>query len=270
MAARQTAAQKAAAEAEAPSVEEAPAKVQPVPPPPTVVHPSVHQLLGIIVGELPAVGKNQRNASQGFNFRGIDDVLNVLNPILSKYGVFFVPDVVERVYTQRATSKGGVMHAVDLHVRYTFYGPGRDSVTGSVWGEGTDSGDKATNKAMTMAMKNILFQVFAISTDEVDPDAGHPEETVTTPRWMELGWPSEEVFTKSHRDLQGNLKQAIEKGELSPDDQAALKALGFGWPMKYVDFGNYTSKADTLRDANVASNAAEGSQDNDLGGDPDE
>ena len=43
-------------------------------------------------------------------------------------------------------------------------------------------GDKATNKAMTMAFKNVLNQAFAISTAEtVDSDGQMPEETVQRP-----------------------------------------------------------------------------------------
>ena len=41
-----------------------------------------------------------------------------------------------------------------------------------------DSGDKATNKAMAIAMKYALFQVFCIPTEEMkDPDAETPEPT---------------------------------------------------------------------------------------------
>lgn len=143
--------------------------------------PSIYECLGRIVAELPAIGKNQRNTEQGFNFRGIDDVLNALSPLLGKHGVFYVPDVLERVTEKRQTRSGGTMYEVNLHVRYTFYGPRGDSVIASGWGEGTDMGDKATNKAMTGAMKYVLFQTFAIATSEqseIDADRGTPEETV--------------------------------------------------------------------------------------------
>lgn len=142
---------------------------------------SIYQRLAAILAELPAIGKTQRNAQQGFNFRGIDDVLNALNPLLGKYGVFAVPEVLERISDERTTRNGGVMYVTNLHVRYTFYGPAGDSVSGTAWGEGTDSGDKATPKAMTGAMKQVLFQTFAINTEEManqDSDHHTPDETV--------------------------------------------------------------------------------------------
>jgi hypothetical protein len=142
---------------------------------------TVFQRVAAIVAEMPAIGKGQRNEQQGFMYRGHDDVMNALNPLLSHYGVFFTPRVIERITDQRATNRGGVMYEVNLHVEYTFYGPNGDSFTADAWGEGTDSGDKSTNKAMTMALKNVLAQTFAVSTEEIsrlDTDQHSDEPTV--------------------------------------------------------------------------------------------
>jgi hypothetical protein len=129
----------------------------------------IHVLIGRVLADLPAVGKGSKapQAMGGYSFRGIDDTLNALNPILSKHGVFFMPIVEERRDSDRETGKGGTLWMVSLRVRYRFYGPNGDWVDAVVEGEGSDSGDKATQKAMTAAMKYMLFQVFAISTQEV-------------------------------------------------------------------------------------------------------
>jgi hypothetical protein len=141
---------------------------------------TIYELMGQILAELPAIGKNQRNAEQNFMFRGYDDVLNALNPLMSERGVFIVPDVIERLSAHRQTRGGSTMYEVNLHVRFTCHGPAGDTVSGTAWGEGTDMGDKATNKAMTNALKYFLFQTFAISTQEAsetDADRHTPEET---------------------------------------------------------------------------------------------
>jgi hypothetical protein len=138
-----------------------------------------------VLAELPAIGKTQRNTQQNFMFRGHDDVLNALNPLLAKADIFPTPEVLERVYAQRSTKQGGVMHEVNLLVRYTFWTSDGSYVQASAWGEGTDSGDKATNKAMTMAFKNVLMQVFAINTEDgqrYDTDRDQPEPTVVQPQ----------------------------------------------------------------------------------------
>jgi hypothetical protein len=140
---------------------------------------TIYERLVAILGELPAIGKDARNEQQKFMYRSHDAVLNALNPLLAKYGVFTVPTVLERTTAQRTTRGGGVMYEVNLHVMFTFYGATGDCVQASAWGEGTDSGDKSTNKAMTMAFKNVLAQTFAISTeDTIDADSHSPEETV--------------------------------------------------------------------------------------------
>ena len=139
---------------------------------------TIYERIIAILEELPAIGKSQRNPEQNFMYRGHDDVLNALNPLLAKHGVFVVPEVVNRVTSQRTTRSGTTMFEVNLGVAYKFYGLKGDYVEASVWGEGTDMGDKSTNKAMTMAFKNVLAQVFAISTQELsDADGQSPEES---------------------------------------------------------------------------------------------
>lgn len=141
---------------------------------------TIYELVAQILADLPAIGKGSRNTQQNFQYRGHDDVMNELNPLLSKYQVFFAPTVLERVTAERKTSKGSIMYEVNLHVQYTFFGPKGDSFTASAWGEGTDMGDKSTNKAMTMALKNVIAQTFAVSTEEssrYDTDQHSDEET---------------------------------------------------------------------------------------------
>lgn len=141
---------------------------------------SIYERVAAILKALPAIGKGQRNTQQNFQYRGHDDVMNELNPLLSKYQVFFAPTVLERITAERKTSKGSIMYEVNLHVQYTFFGPRGDSFTASAWGEGTDMGDKSTNKAMTMALKNVIAQTFAVSTEEssrYDTDQHSEEET---------------------------------------------------------------------------------------------
>lgn len=153
---------------------------EPGPAPPEA---TIFERMVAIISELPAIGKTQRNEQQEFNFRGHDDVMNALNPLLSKHGVFMVPRVLERVALDtRKTQRGSTMYEVNLHVEYTFYGATGDSFVASAWGEGTDMGDKATNKAMTMAFKNVVAQSFAINTQEAskyDADKDSPDETTT-------------------------------------------------------------------------------------------
>ena len=60
-------------------------------------------------------------------------------------------------------------------MKYTFYAEDGSSVSAVVQGEGMDSADKSSNKAMSVAFKYACFQVLCIPTEEMkDPDAETP------------------------------------------------------------------------------------------------
>lgn len=126
----------------------------------------------LVMDEIGAIGKNKRNTIQGFNFRGIDDVMNTLHPLLAKANIFIVPNVLEIQREERTNSKGTTLIYTLAKVEYTFTSTeDRSTVTATVYGEGMDSGDKSLNKAMSIAMKYACFQIFCIPTEEmVDPD----------------------------------------------------------------------------------------------------
>ena len=137
---------------------------------------NIYESINAIMQEVPAIGKNQTNKQQGFKFRGIDAVMNTLQPLLSKHKVFVVPQVLEQTREERQTTKGGTLLYSILKIRYTFYAEDGTFVEAITTGEGMDSGDKASNKAMAIAMKYAMFQVFCIPTED-DPDAETPPET---------------------------------------------------------------------------------------------
>lgn len=129
-------------------------------------------LIGKAMQEIGAIGKESKNAQQGFMYRGIDAVMNALNPVMSKLGLFLVPEVLEQTREERQGRNGGTLLYSILKIKYTLYAPDGSSVSCVVLGEGMDSGDKASNKAMSVAMKYAAFQLFMIPTEEmVDPDA---------------------------------------------------------------------------------------------------
>lgn len=137
---------------------------------------NIYQAITDIMSEGYAITKDKRNAQQGFQYRGIDDVLNTFQPLLAKHHVFVVPEVLDQQRQERTTGKGGSLLYSLLRMRYTFYAEDGSSVSAVVVGEGMDSGDKASNKAMSVAMKYAMFQVFCIPTEEMqDPDAETPE-----------------------------------------------------------------------------------------------
>lgn len=133
--------------------------------------PAVFGAWNHVMEEVRELGKNQRNRHQGFNFRGIDDVLNVVGPALRKHGVTVVPVKAEVEREDYTTSKGAQMRGAHSSVTFRVYGPDGSFFDGQVCGEASDSGDKATPKAMSVALRTFLLQALCLPTDEQDPDA---------------------------------------------------------------------------------------------------
>lgn len=133
------------------------------------------EIYGAIIeamGQINAIAKGRKNSTQGFQYRGIDDVMNELHSILAKCGIFIVPTVLDEQRTTGTTSKGGTMFYTRLKIKFTFYAKDGSSVESIVIGEAMDSGDKASNKALSIGLKYALLQVFCIPTeDDKDPDA---------------------------------------------------------------------------------------------------
>jgi hypothetical protein len=132
----------------------------------------IYKLIGQAIGKIGAIGKDKKNAQQGFMYRGIDQVYNALNPVMAELGIFFTPEILDQKREERTTKNGSVLTYTVLTIRFTVFAPDGSNVSMTVVGEGMDSGDKSTNKAMSVAMKYAMFQLFCIPTEEMkDPDA---------------------------------------------------------------------------------------------------
>lgn len=134
----------------------------------------VYAAISAVAREMATTGisKDRRNQQQGFNFRGIDQVYNALAPALVNHGLLILPRITERTVTERVNQKGTVLFYVVVKAEFDFVSTEDGSVhTVTTYGEAMDSGDKATNKAMSIAYKYAAFQAFCIPTEETAVDA---------------------------------------------------------------------------------------------------
>lgn len=135
-------------------------------------HLSVQQALCNVMLDVHQVGKTERNTSQGYEFRGVDAVLNAVAPALRTHGVVVLPTECETHYQVVPVGKQqNPMREATVKVTYSFVGPAGDSLSATVWAEALDSGDKATAKAMSVAFRTMLIQSLAIPTGDKDPDS---------------------------------------------------------------------------------------------------
>ena len=70
---------------------------------------NIYEAISRCMEEIGAVGKDAVNKQQGFKYRGIDAVMNAINPALVKNHIFIVPEVLEQQRQERTTNKGAVL-----------------------------------------------------------------------------------------------------------------------------------------------------------------
>lgn len=199
----------------------------------------VYAKIAAVQGELAKVGiaKSRRNAQQGYNFRGIDEVYAALSPLLSQHGLVIVPRVLEREVVERQTHKGTALFNVTVRAEFDFISADDGSIhTAATFGEAMDSADKATNKAMSAAYKYAAFMTFAIPTEgDNDADAvthevvarpagGHSEQSEVSPRQEEPRWSEPNSIYSGISKLKSGLKQHMHDLE-GCGDSAEVYAL---------------------------------------------
>lgn len=141
----------------------------------------IYQAINGVMAEIGVIEKNKKNNGQGFMYRGVDDVMNALQPALIKNKVFIAPEILDSKVEERQSKSGGINKYIELKIKYTFYAEDGSNICAIVHGEAMDSGDKGINKAMSIAFKYACFQVFCIPTEEMlDPDAESPKRDTKT------------------------------------------------------------------------------------------
>ncbi len=141
----------------------------------------IYSQMSKIMNDLNAIGKDDTNKQQGFKFRGIDSIYNEIHQWLAKHGVFSVPEVLTFDRTQIVTKSGTNMMYTVAKIKFKFYADDGSFVESVMIGEGSDAGDKSSNKAMAIAHKYALLQVFCIPTAESkDPDENSHEAVSTS------------------------------------------------------------------------------------------
>lgn len=138
--------------------------------------PLIFGKMAAMMKDVQKIGKDRENPVQKYSFRGIDDVYNSLHEVFAKHGVFTIPFVLDAKHEERESRSGGVLIYRIYTIQYTFFAEDGSHIEAVVIGEGMDSGDKAGNKALSVAHKYALLQALMIPTDDPkDPETDTPE-----------------------------------------------------------------------------------------------
>lgn len=143
----------------------------------------VHAGIVAVLSERPNVAKSRQNTQQNYAFRGIDDFYERLQPLMASHGLHILPHrvVEDSLFERESTGKDGSKRTI-IHVRQriefrVYHAVDGSFVSAETTGEAMDfGGDKASNKAMSSAMKYALMQIFLVPTGEDnDTETASPE-----------------------------------------------------------------------------------------------
>ena len=143
---------------------------------------NIYQRLSKITEELKTVEKNlnvQVTSKSSYKAVSERDVLDAVKPLEAKYGVYsyaFDRNVIDsgvltstRIYNGVETEVKQFYLRLEVTYRFVNVDDPTEFIDIKSYGDGIDTGDKATGKAMTYADKYALLKAYKISTGD-DPD----------------------------------------------------------------------------------------------------
>lgn len=164
---------------------------------------NIYESIAKIQSEIDFIGKDKQVKEGGnYRYRGVDQVLNTLHPLFAKHKVFAVPEVLEILFREdRATNSGKKVLYEVMRVKYVFYAEDGTNVSAVVVGEAMDSGDKASNKCMSVAYKYACFQILSIPTEETTGDPDDENESFAEKKRSEKKELTREDFKQQLSDI---------------------------------------------------------------------
>lgn len=150
---------------------------------------NIFQRMSAITEEIGKVAKNLTvgYGSNKYKAVGEVDVLNAVKPAEIKFGVYSYPASREVIETEVLTTENenGKRNSLFLRIKTTYrfvnIDKPEEAIEITTYGDGLDSQDKATGKAMTYADKYALLKAYKIETgDDTDARASEPTTNVAS------------------------------------------------------------------------------------------
>lgn len=129
---------------------------------------NIYQIISKISQEAGPLAPTQAGGVP-FSFRGIDGTVAHLAPLLDKYGIVTVPEVLQETVSQ-APSGNKVVTTTRIKANYHFYAPDGTSITATTAGLANDYADRSTAQAQSVAFRVALLQTFHLPTNSPEPE----------------------------------------------------------------------------------------------------
>lgn len=127
------------------------------------------------INDMGGIGKTHdtkaKNAAYSYKFRGIEDMYNVISPLMVHFGLVLTPYLESGRMSKITTKMGDVTYKSVVTMRYTLISIiDGSSIEVCFVGEANDSGDKSSLKAQSQAQKAFYIQTFNIPTSTYHQD----------------------------------------------------------------------------------------------------
>lgn len=204
-------------------------------------HKNINEALAAVYGGISGYVQKHKSDKLNYSFAGEADLIAAIRPALVEHGI--VISIAEYVDVERCTmttKNGAIMNVTMLRAVVRFTHTSGTHVDVQALGEGADSGDKSTTKAMTCAYKYALRQTFAIETgDDPDKDQNNVYDA-STAKPLQKQEPSKQSAPKMPFDFQpatvadaklwvadyvDQLPDAPTRAQIMGMDAIAIKAL---------------------------------------------
>lgn len=126
--------------------------------------------LAQVMGLVERVPKTGHNKFHGYDYATEADITSAVRSAMAARALVMVPNVLKSEWAEVLTASNKKERLCTLTVRFDVHdGESGESLSFEMLGQGQDSGDKATYKAMTGATKYALLKLFLIPTGD-DPE----------------------------------------------------------------------------------------------------
>lgn len=152
----------------------------------TVDTRNVLERINAVMGEIGSIEKTGTNEKQGYGYVELREVKARMQPLLVRHGLICIPTHEVLTAESAPTKSGGKMQIVTISSRMEVraFCPEPSSITATVLGCGSDTGDKAIYKAMSGAEKYLFGQLFCLPFgDDAEKDS-HERAAAAAPQAM--------------------------------------------------------------------------------------
>ena len=191
---------------------------------------TIHEAINKVMDEVGYV-KKSKAANLNYSFAGEAALIAALRPAMVENGIYMSVSKVNNITRENyTTAKGTAMVNTVIHATVKFTHTSGESIEVDAVGEGSDSGDKSANKAMTGLYKYALRQTFCIETGD-DPDKYASEERADPEivsdelwsRWTALVIRAEKLNVR-HPVVERAKVKASKLGEIGAELKASVEA----------------------------------------------